>query len=373
MRKTLVFAADTLIRFKQGRILIHTTSSALPAFESGSPSLIGWLCQFAKATPADGVLSMLPPGDRAQGAGIIDYLQRSGALVDADSPAATADDEDAVQSRTKNHLRLLARSFYETACDVLSFGPHAERDLQARTGVGVERRLMALLAASDSLRSELAGLRPDFVKRQLTALNVGATDSDLKLHIGCGKNHLPGWINIDVYPAPVALNVLRGLPFADRSVRYVFVSHLLEHLFFPRDVKPFLSELKRVLMPGGVARVVVPDIAQCIEAYVKDDRAFFGSRRETWAWWPENPTRLEDFLAYAGAGAEPAYLFESHKYGYDFETLARVLGDAGFTDVTRSDFCASRHPELRVDDASAVAKAQYGDRFYSLFVEATRP
>jgi predicted SAM-dependent methyltransferase len=216
-------------------------------------------------------------------------------------------------------------------------------------------------------------LRQPYLSRQLAALAVPAGARELMLHIGCGKNPLPGWINIDVFPAPLAMNVQWGLPFAPASTRYVFVSHLLEHLFFPRDVKPFMAELRRVLTPGGVVRLVVPDIEQCIEAYVKNDAAFFGNRREAWPWWPANPTRLEDFLAYAGAGAEPAYLFESHKYGYDFETLARVLADAGFTGIVRSSYMASVHPGLRVDQVSSVASATYGGRHYSLFVEATNP
>ena len=169
------------------------------------------------------------------------------------------------------------------------------------------------------------------------------------------------------------MNVLWGLPFPDRSVRRVFVSHLLEHLFFPRDVGFFLGELKRVMEPGGVVRIAVPDLEQCIAAYTTNDRCFFASRRETWSWWPENTTRLEDFLAYAGAGPEPANLFEAHKYGYDFETLAKALGDAGFERVIRSAYMASEDPALRVDDVSAVAKAQYGNRYYSLFVEAGAP
>ena len=170
------------------------------------------------------------------------------------------------------------------------------------------------------------------------------------------------------------MNVLWGLPFPDRSASRVFVSHLLEHLFFPRDVKFFLGELNRVMAPGGIVRIVVPDIEQCIAAYASNDRSFFASRRETWSWWPENATRLQDFLAYAGAGAEPAYLFEAHKYGYDFETLAKVLGEAGFERVRASPpTWRAKIRRLRVDDVSAVAKARYGDRYYSLFVEAVRP
>jgi SAM-dependent methyltransferase len=373
MANRLVFAADTLLRFRNGRILIHTTSSTLPTFESESPMLVGWLCQFSKPTVAEAAIAALQPSDRAAVTSAVDYLKRSGALVEADSPAAAAPGDAELMARTKNHLRLLARSLYETACDLLSFGPYAEGQLLQRTGAGIERRLMALLAAIDGLRSELAALRQEHVAPQLAALGVDPTGREHKLHIGCGKNTLDGWINIDVYPAPLALNVLWGLPFATGSARYIFVSHLLEHLFFPRDVKPFLAELRRVLAPGGVVRIVVPDIEQCIEAYVNNDRNFFGNRRETWPWWPENPTRLEDFLAYAGAGAEPAYLFESHKYGYDFETLSRVLADAGFGGIERSSYMGSAHPLLQVDHISAVANAKYGERYYSLFVEARRP
>jgi predicted SAM-dependent methyltransferase len=370
---TLVFAADTLIRFKQGRILIHTTSSALRAFESDSPMLVGWLCQFSKPTDMDRALGALQPQDRSGVLSVVDYLQRSGALVEAGSPATGARTEAETSYRVKQHLRLLARSFYEAACDVLSFGPRAEEELQKRSGAGIERRLTALLAATDGLRSELGQLRQTYVSEQLAKLNVRPGDKNLKLHIGCGKGLLDGWVNIDVFPAPLALNVQWGLPFADASARCIFVSHLLEHLYYPKDTEPFLNEIRRVLAPGGIVRIVVPDIEQCIEAYVKNDRSFFGNRRETWPWWPENPTRLEDFLAYAGAGADPGWLFESHKFGYDFETLSRLLSNAGMCDIKRSGYMESEHADLQVDHVSAVAKAKYGDRYYSLFVEAARP
>src|SRR5512141_1930943 len=101
MATALVFAADTLVRFRNGRILVHTTSGRLPAFETDQPMLIGWICQFARPTAADAPQSQERPS------------------------SAAAD-------LTRNHLRLLARSVYDLACDVIGLGPEqAERALAA--------------------------------------------------------------------------------------------------------------------------------------------------------------------------------------------------------------------------------------------------
>jgi hypothetical protein len=61
---TLMFAADAVLRARGGRMLIHTTSSPLPAFQLQQPMLIGWLCQFMRPTVVEQALSMLNPADR---------------------------------------------------------------------------------------------------------------------------------------------------------------------------------------------------------------------------------------------------------------------------------------------------------------------
>jgi SAM-dependent methyltransferase len=370
--EVLVLAPDTLVRFRNGRLLIHTTSSELRAFETEQPALLGWLSQFAKPVALAAALSSVPAADLPAATRIVDYLKRSGVLVRAELQAPPLSNEQTIE-RTRHHLRRLARGLYELAADLHGLGPHADRALAAASGLGSERRLLALLAGVDGLRQQLRALRAPYIAEQLARLGVARDARELKLHIGCGPGHLEGWVNIDVHPAPLAMNVLWGLPFLPGSARLIFVSHMLEHLFHPTEVKPFLAELRRVLAPGGTVRIVVPDIEQCIAAYTANDRTFFASRRETWTWWPKNATRLEDFLAYAGAGPEPATLFEAHKYGFDFETLSHVLGNAGFTGIVRSDYLQSVHEELRVDHVSAVARARYGERYYSLFVEATAP
>ena len=370
---SLTFAADTLICFEEGRAVIHTTSSKLAgcSLDADQFDLVAWLCCFSRPTDVHKALASLGVARQQAAKEIIVRLCNSGVLVAADVPSQPSPSPDGdVVVTVRRHTKLLSRAIYEVACDLFAFGPYAERQIARRTGIGVKHRLVALLAAVEGLRRGLRELREEYLADQLKSLAVDSATCELKLHIGCGPHHLRGWINIDVHPAPLAMNALWNLPFSDGSARYVFVSHMLEHLFYPHDVHKFLVDIYRVLAPGGVLRIIVPDIAQCIEAYVTNNRIFFEARRKTWTWWPESRTRLEDFLAYAGAGPEPAALFNAHKFGYDFETLQRALMDADFTSIMRSDYMASTYEELKIDDASLAAKAEYGGRHYSLFVEA---
>jgi SAM-dependent methyltransferase len=45
----------------------------------------------------------------------------------------------------------------------------------------------------------------------------------------------------------------RGLPFAARSVRALFLAHVYHHI---ADIRLFLSEARRVLVPGGVISII---------------------------------------------------------------------------------------------------------------------
>ena len=62
-------------------------------------------------------------------------------------------------------------------------------------------------------------------------------------------------------------NLANGIPFGDDSIDVVYHSHLLEH--FDRDVAgEFLLDVKRVLKPGGIHRIVVPDLEIICSAYI---------------------------------------------------------------------------------------------------------
>ena len=369
----LIFASDTIIRAQNGRMLIHTTSGALPPFVAQTPQLLGWLAQFMRATDIVDALRGLDAANAQHAKGAVEYLQKIGAIVEHETAAAQPPEPSVAHAMSGQHLSALARQIYDLSADVQGLGEFAETQFRQAGGAGLERRLLALGASIDGLRRELSALRGPHLAAQFDALKLDPDARELKLHLGCGPVHLDGFINIDIAPAPLAMNVLWGLPFDEGTVATVYLSHLLEHLFYPTDVMALFGEIYRVLAPGGVVRVVVPDIAKCLAAYARGDHAFFAARRENFSWWPADASLLENFLTYAGVGPEPRYLFESHKYGYDFATLAKALAKAGFAEITHSEFQCSRAPALHIEHLSAAARWRAGEEYLSLFVEAIRP
>jgi len=69
-------------------------------------------------------------------------------------------------------------------------------------------------------------------------------------------------------------DILQGLPLESDSVDYAVSIHALPEMAYPNLV-PVLQELRRVLKPGGVLRVSVPDLDKGIAAYQRGDRDYF--------------------------------------------------------------------------------------------------
>jgi len=92
------------------------------------------------------------------------------------------------------------------------------------------------------------------------------------LNLGCGDIYIPdqSWINVDYEASPpwvYAHNLLRPLPFSSSCFDLVYTSHFLEHI--PKDkVLIFLCECYRVLRPGGILRVTLPDAAEMFQQFL---------------------------------------------------------------------------------------------------------
>lgn len=94
------------------------------------------------------------------------------------------------------------------------------------------------------------------------------------LNIACGDHFILDnkWRNIDFAPKRREIkhvNVLRGLPYKENTFEIVYSSHFVEHI--PREeIFNFLVECRRVLKPGGLIRLVLPDFEKIAREYISN-------------------------------------------------------------------------------------------------------
>ncbi len=156
----------------------------------------------------------------------------------------------------------------------------------------------------------------------------------LKLHLGCGKRYIPGFVHIDVAPAPHVdwvARVERLSMVENDSVELIYACHLLEH-FGRAEIRRVLTEWHRVLRPGGVLRVSVPDFAACAKLYYEKGLE----------------DGLNGLIGLVCGGQRNSYDF--HKMIFDEPLLTRVLSDTGFRAVRRWDWRTTEH--AAIDDYS---------------------
>jgi predicted SAM-dependent methyltransferase len=157
----------------------------------------------------------------------------------------------------------------------------------------------------------------------------------LKLHLGCGKRYLPGFVHIDRADFP-HIDFRCGadsLPMIESDgAEIIYASHMLE--YFDRiEARRVLEEWRRVLRPGGLLRLAVPDFEALAEVYFQDKKL---------------DTILGPLYGRMEIAAADSVIY--HKTAYDFESLRRLLEEAGFRDVRRYDWRETIH--RGVDDHS---------------------
>ncbi len=235
--------------------------------------------------------------------------------------------------------------------------------------------------------------------------------SRLMINLGCGDRTHPDWVNIDfslrarLKSVPVVRGLLggpnplgyrnhdlrKGIPVASATADVVYSSHVLEHLD-PDHADLFLREAHRALRPGGVLRVVVPDLEQAARGYLaaldawrnspgRDSELRYdwsvillldqmvrsrpGGRMGPWLREHRDSSVVREIggivaeVAAAGDGEaggirhalgriaarrDPARSGELHRWMYDEASLARLLANCGFRDIKRVPADQSRIP-----------------------------
>jgi len=167
------------------------------------------------------------------------------------------------------------------------------------------------------------------------------TYSEPKLHIGCGQNYVEGWLNADKFNsnADIYLNAYARAPFKNNTFQYLYSEHTLEHLKITK-VKFFLEECFRILKPGGIFRITVPDLELLATKYIEKDAAFFEPYLEMY-----EHHRLSGNLKYWMVRSYGSILntlgtkhFFHHRWFYDFDTLEPCCQEVGFRKVNKRSF-----------------------------------
>jgi predicted SAM-dependent methyltransferase len=181
----------------------------------------------------------------------------------------------------------------------------------------------------------------------------------MKINVGCGDSPIPGWRNFDnsislrLAKVPLLPRILRwaglleyrqyafiefarshrieygdavkGLPLSDSSVEVLYSCHMLEHLS-PAQAKRFLEEAKRLLVPGGVIRLAVPDLRRLIHNYLESGDADGFLAASYLGRMDGNSLRERLGMLVAGR--------RLHQWMYDEISLGRLLRSHDFTEIS---------------------------------------
>lgn len=186
------------------------------------------------------------------------------------------------------------------------------------------------------------------------------------LHLGCGPNVLPGWLNCDGVPVPgaVYLDCARPFPFSANIFDFIFAEHLIEHMDLP-SIEAFLKECCRVLKPGGTVRIVTPNL----DAFVRMiDRPGSEETRRYVEWHRDR--HGGDFSASPVRAVNSIFYEHGHKFIMNESFLSGLLSGAGFSEMRPCKIGESETETLRRIEMHGKTIGEEINRIESLAMEA---
>lgn len=244
--------------------------------------------------------------------------------------------------KARQMMRLITNNF-----DLVRLGANADGIKQAYANLQSEIELRRVSRGASKQFCQLSGKR------------------HLKVHLGCGPDLRLGWINIDLTPRAPAIpreglifvnhDLRDGLPLPFESCALIYSSHFFEHLELNHGVR-LMRDCYKALEPGGIFRIVLPDLPLLFSKYLGGDSSFFDLIEKMGVIQEGEPgsKSLIDFINYG------IYQFGEHKQIYDSEKLNLTLKQIGFSSVAPSVHKDGMDPDVDLR------------RRYSFYTEATK-
>lgn len=219
----------------------------------------------------------------------------------------------------------------------------------------------------------------------------------MKLNLGCGSVRPEGWINTDsslnanIQKIPIIgngitrlfnpikyndsnvvyMNLNKRWKYNDNSVEIVYASHLFEHLTL-KSANLFLSEAYRCLKPGGIIRIVVPDLYQICKRYTEEYESGSEPKGDTtkFVMWAINMHREGQ---YGSIGLLKKIILEwqgyphQHKFMYDKNSLALKFNEFNFSELKLTSYGESNFIE-EIKDVEGTKES-----YLSVYLEAKKP
>lgn len=167
----------------------------------------------------------------------------------------------------------------------------------------------------------------------------------MKLNIGCGARILPGWTNCDIerHPdaerSPEILCDARSIPLRDGCAETVMAIHVFEH-FYRWEADDVLKEWRRLLKPGGLLILELPNLVKCCQNYLAG-RARPG----------KSPDQLSRWGIYGDTTLKNPYML--HPWGYSPDELIALVEANGFKGAreTETQFhpAGRKHRDMRIE------------------------
>jgi len=212
-------------------------------------------------------------------------------------------------------------------------------------------------------------LRIQHSRKHRAMIEAVAHNRPAMLQIGCGPHILPGWLNTDLRPGPQAvfLDASETFSFPDCYFDYAFSEHVIEHLNYETGAR-MVSEIFRILRPGGRVRIATPNLDFLVNLYLHPDEP--GHQR----YIRYSAERLA-LPAPATAVSIVNNFFRDwgHQYIHSRQGLEAMLLQSGFTSIIQCASGESPDPNLRSIDSHGLRIGDEFNRLETMVLEAVKP